>query len=137
MNNDSSDLSLNEPDAETDHLARSVIGAAIEVHRKLGAGLDEALYGAALRVEFRLRNIPYASEVTINVTYKGEHIGNKRLDFVVGNKLVVELKAVEQLTGLHKAQVNTYLKITGYKIGLLINFNSVVLKDGIRRIIRS
>jgi GxxExxY protein len=124
-----------EPDAEVDALARAVIGAAIEVHRRYGPGLDEALYQNALCVEFRLRDIPYVKEVIIKVEYKGEIIGERRLDFIVGGKLVVELKAVEQLLPLHKAQVLTYLKITGLKLGLLINFNVEVLKHGIRRVI--
>lgn len=126
-----------EPDQEMNALTGDVIGAAIEVHRQIGPGLDEALYAAALCIEFRLRGIEYTREVTFNVEYKGESIGTKRLDFVVGGRLIVELKAVEDLTKLHKAQVLTYLKITGYKIGLLINFNTLVLKEGIRRIIRN
>ena len=73
----------------------------------------------------------------INVEYKGEFIGFKRLDFVAGGRLIVELKAVEQLTPLHKAQVLTYLKITKIKLGLRVNFNTIFLKDGIKRVIRN
>ena len=126
-----------EPDLETDALAHAVIGAAIEVHRRLGPGLDEGLYESALAIEFRLREISFERQVGINVEYKGESIGSKRLDFVIGGKLVVELKAVEQLTALHKAQVLTYLKITKIKLGLLINLNTILLKDGIKRVIRN
>ena len=133
---DDEDLPYLGPDPELDALARQVIGAAIEVHRKLGPGLDEALYEAALCVEFRLQNIPFARAVVVDVYYKGEKIGYKRLDFIVTGKLIVELKSVETLTALHKAQVLTYLKITGLKLGLLINFNTILLKDGIKRIIR-
>jgi GxxExxY protein len=125
-----------EPDRETDELARAVIGAAIEVHRQFGPGLDEALYHAALCIELKLRGIPFASEVVINVNYKGEKIGVWRSDLIVGGKLLVELKAVETLSSLHKAQVLTYLKLTGLKLGLLINFNVEILKDGLKRIIR-
>ena len=124
-----------EPDAELDSLARAVIGAAIEVHRQLGAGLDESLYRNALCVELRNANISFAKEVIIDVTYKGEVIGTKRIDFIVGGRLIVELKAVESLAPLHSAQVRTYLKITRLKLGLLINFNVPILKDGIKRII--
>ena len=125
-----------EPDPELDARARAVIGAAIEVHRRLGPGLDEALYEAALLIELRLRGIPFASLVAVGVTYKGETIGEKRLDLIVDGILVVELKAIEQIGPIHKAQVLTYLYITGLKLGLLINVNVILLKDGIKRIIR-
>src|ERR1700733_13291920 len=125
-----------EPDLELDALARAVIGAAIEVHRHLGPGLDEGLYQNAMKREFKLQGIPYADEVKIQVPYKGEVIGERRIDLLVGGRLIVELKAVEQLSSLHKAQVLTYLKITGLKLGLLINFNTILVKDGIKRIIR-
>jgi GxxExxY protein len=124
-----------EPDPALDDLTAAVIGAAIEVHRQLGPGLDEALYKAGMCVEMRLRNIPFACEVTVPVFYKGEQIGKKRIDLVVGERIVVELKAVECLTALHKAQLHTYLKIMNYRLGLLINFNCPVLKDGIKRVI--
>jgi GxxExxY protein len=121
-------------DPELNVLTGNVIGAAIEVHRILGPGLDEATYEAALAVEFRLRGINFARQVVVGVSYKGEAVGEKRLDFLVDGKLIVELKAVEQLAPLHKSQVITYLKITRYRLGLLINFNSVLLKDAIQRI---
>ncbi len=114
---------------------REVIGAAIEVHRRFGPGLDEAMYEAAMKVELRLRQIPFESQVHIQVEYKGEPIGTRRMDLIIGGRLVVELKAIEQLSSLHKAQVKTYLKITGLNLGLLINFNVVLLKDGLKRII--
>jgi len=125
-----------EPDLELDELASRVIGAAIEVHRRLGPGLEESMYHNAMMREFTLRNIPFDYEFPIDVEYKGVVIGNRRLDLLVGGRLVVELKAVEQLSSLHKAQVLTYLKITNLTLGLLINFNTILLKDGIRRIIR-
>lgn len=133
---DESEPARIEPDAETDALAKAVIGAAIEVHRHYGAGLEESLYQAALEVEFGLRSIPFAREVIVPVLYKGCVIGERRLDFIVGGKLVVELKAIEQLAPVHKAQVLTYLKITNLKLGILINFNVELLKDGVKRIIR-
>ena len=124
-----------EPDAELDALASAVIGAAIEVHRNLGPGLDEILYEAGLCVEFRLRGISFARQVVVPVIYKGEVIGDKRIDLIVENRLILELKAVECLTALHKAQLHTYLKIMKLKLGLLINFNCSVLKDGIKRVV--
>ena len=86
-------------------------------------------------IELRLRNIPFARQVIVQVGYKDEVIGEKRLDLIIANRLVVELKAIEQLAPVHSAQMRTYLKITRCRLGLLINFNVPVLKDGIKRII--
>jgi GxxExxY protein len=122
-----------EPDRELDDLAHRVIGAAIEVHKQLGAGLDESLYEAALCIELRRRDVPFVCQVIYDVQY--ERIGQRRMDLVVGGRLLVELKAVEALAPVHSAQVRTYLKITNLKLGLLINFNVPILKDGIKRII--
>ena len=129
------DPSYVEPDAELDALAHSVIGAAIEVHERLGPGLDEGLYHRGLCVELRLRQIPFGQNVEVPVLYKGEEVGKRFLDLLVGGRLVVELKAVEQLTPLHSAQLRTYLKITHLPLGLLINLNTCILKDGIKRVI--
>ncbi len=122
-------------DDELNRISGGVIGACIEVHRELGPGLDESLYGNALVEEFRRRDILYDREVWVPVFYKGVEIGLKRLDFVIEGKVILELKAVELLTPLHKAQVRTYLKIKKMRLGLLVNFNTAVLKDGIKRII--
>jgi GxxExxY protein len=124
-----------QADEELNALTNQVIGAGIEVHRRLGPGLDEGSYSAALAIEFRLRSIPFVRQVVIDIPYKGEIVGKRRLDFIVGGRLIVELKAVVELTELHKAQVRTYLKITGLELGLLMNFETAVLKDGIRRVI--
>ena len=124
-----------EPDEELDRLAHAVIGAAIEVHRRLGPGLDEESYESAMAIEFRLRAIPFARQVLVDVCYKGEKVGVRRIDFVVGGRLLVELKAIDALAKVHYAQVPTYLKLTGLTLGLLINFNVAVLKDGIKRVI--
>ena len=124
-----------EPDRELNALAHAVIGVAIEVHRQLGTGLDESLYEAGMCVEMRRQNIPFECQVLVDVSYKGELIGQRRIDLLVGGRLVVELNAVETLSSLHMAQVRTYLKLTNCKLGLLTNFNCVLLKDGIKRII--
>jgi len=118
-------------------LSEKIIGAAIEVHKRLGPGLDESLYEAALAIELGLRNIQFSRQVTIPVSYKGQVIGEKRLDLVVEGQIVVELKSVEQMNDLYKWQTLTYLKITGLKLGLLINFNTKILVDGIKRVINS
>jgi GxxExxY protein len=129
-------LTWNElADEELNRISGLVIGACIEVHRELGPGLDESLYEAALVEEFSRRQIAFVRQVPASVSYKGVTIGERRFDFVVFGKVIVELKAVETLTPLHKAQLKTYLKISKLRLGLLINFNNVVLKDGIKRII--
>jgi len=123
---------MSEPSAELDRLANAVIGAAIEVHRVLGP-----VYEEALAVELELRGIPFARQIPAAVDYKGHAVGEGRLDLLVGGKLVVELKAVEALAPIHSAQVISYLKATGHELGLLINFNVALLKEGIRRIVLS
>ncbi|MBW4562528.1 MAG: GxxExxY protein [Mojavia pulchra JT2-VF2] len=120
-----------------ENLAYEVIGAAIEVHRVLGSGFLEEVYHKALREEFLMRGIPYKFEHPVKVHYKGRPVGEGKLDFLVGDSLIVELKAVQNLTPIHEAQVISYLKMTNYPLGLLINFNVPLLKDGIKRIILS
>lgn len=114
-----------------------VIGAAIEVHRVLGSGFLESVYEEALAAELELRGIRFNRQKVVAVNYKGRRVGEGRLDLLVGNTLIVELKAVANITPIHEAQVLSYLKMTGYPLGLLINFNVPLLKDGIRRIILS
>ena len=125
-----------EPDAETNALAKAVIGAAIEVHKQMGAGLHESIYERSLCVELRLRGIPFECQKVLYVTYKGEPVGEQRVDLIVGGKMVVELKAVESLAPIHTAQLITYLKLTKCKLGL-INFNQLLIKEGIKRIVSS
>ena len=124
-----------EPDAGLDELARRTIGAAIEVHRHLGPGYLESLYEEALAVESTERRIPFARQTEITVVYKGNEIGKGRLDLLIDRQLIVELKTVDQLMPIHKAQVISYLKATGLPLGLLINFNVEVLKQGIKRVV--
>lgn len=126
-----------EPESSVDELAHAVIGAAIEVHRNLGPGYVEAVYEEALAVEMRLRGIPFVRQHPMRVMYKGKNVGEGRLDFLVGGVLVVELKAAEGLTPLHKARVISYLKATGNHLGLIINFNVALLREGILRVVLS
>ena len=128
---------MQEPSQELDQLAHDVIGAAIEVHRILGPGFLERSYQRALAIELRLRKIPHFIESPIHLDYKGESIGEGRIDILVADQLVVELKTVDELSPLHEAQALAYLKATGHELALLINFNTPTLKQGIKRIIRS
>ena len=120
---------------ETEGFANAVIGAAIEVHRSLGPGFVESVYEEAMCVELALRNIPFARQAAIRISYKGNKVGEGRLDLLVGNGLIVELKAVEALAPVHTAQLLSYLKATNHKLGLLINFNVKLLKQGIVRLV--
>jgi len=131
------DLRAVEPSAELDDLAHRVIGAAIEVHRLLGPGFLESVYEEALCMELELRGIRCARQVPISVTYKGERVGEARLDLLVDHSLVVELKAVESIAPIHWAQVLSYLKATRLRLGLLINFNVSVLQRGIKRVVQT
>lgn len=126
-----------EPDSETDRLAHEVIGAAIEVHRVLGAGFLESIYEAALCVEMQLRGIPFVRQAPVSVNYKGHAVGEGRMDLLLGGKVIVELKAADSLSPIHKAQVISYLKATGLQVALLINFNVITLREGIQRIVVS
>jgi GxxExxY protein len=126
-----------EPIQELDELAHRVIGAAIEVHRHLGPGFFEAVYEEALAIEFGLRDIAFERQKTIKVDYKEAVVGEGKLDFLVASRLIVELKTVEALSPIHKAQVISYLRATRLHLGLLINFNVPVLKNGLQRVILS
>jgi len=126
-----------EPDEELDRLAHEVIGAAIEVHRILGPGFLESVYEEALIVELGLRMVTVQRQVPIPLVYKGVAIGQGRIDLLVTGKLIIEIKTVETLAPIHKAQAISYLKATGLQLALLINFNAAVLKDGIKRVVRS
>jgi GxxExxY protein len=116
-------------------LTRSIIGAAIEVHRHVGPGQLEGVYQRALHCELGLRQIPHRAQAPMAMTYKGMDIGDYVADFIVEDKVVVELKAVHALEPVHHAQVLSYLRATGLRVGLLINFNVPLLRDGVRRLI--
>jgi len=126
-----------EPGERIDGWARAVIGAALEVHQALGPGYLESVYEEALAIELGLRRIPCEWQKLVGVEYKGQAVGEGRLDLLVDGCLVVELKAVEALAPIHTAQVISYLKATGLPLGLLINFNVPLLKAGIQRVILS
>ena len=131
------DAKREEPSEELDRLAYAVIGAVIEVHRVLGPGFLESVYEEALRMELWMQGIPFKSQQVVAVEYKGHMVGEGRLDLLVGDGLIVELKAIETLAPIHSAQLLSYLKMTGYSLGLLINFNVPTLKEGIKRIVLS
>jgi GxxExxY protein len=120
----------------THDLSDRVIGAAISVHRQLGPGLLESAYRRCLQCELIVRGIEARAEVPVAIDYKGDRIHDAfKIDLLVEGRLVVELKAVDKLHPIHTSQVTTYLKLGGYRAGLLINFNVPVLKDGLKRVL--
>lgn len=120
-----------------EELTSTVIGCAIEVHRTLGPGLLESTYRACLVREFQLSGISAKTEVAVPVTYKGHPIDcGYRADVIVKDEILLELKAVERLLPIHEAQVLTYLKLCDIRVGLLLNFNTEVLRHGLRRLVR-
>ena len=121
---------FHEPSAEADALATLVVGAAIEVHRQLGPGYPESVYENALCIELAARAIPFERQHPVTVRYRGELVGEGRIDIMAGGILVVELKSVEELARVHFAQVKAYLRATRQELGLLLNFDVALLKDG-------
>ena len=124
-----------EPGKRIDELAHAVIGAAIEVHRNLGPGFLEGVYEEALCLELMDKKISFERQKEIGVVYKGRSIGKQRIDLMIERVLIVELKAIDALAEIHKAQVISYLKATSLPPGLLINFNVPILKNGIQRVV--
>ena len=121
---------------EKDPLTHAAIGAAIEVHRELGPGLLESVYEECLYTEMSLRGLEFERQVRLPVVYKGRTIDlDFRLDIYFPGRLVIELKAVDALCPVHEAQLLTYLRLSKTHVGLLINFNVPVLKDGIKRMV--
>jgi GxxExxY protein len=116
-------------------ITEQIIGCAIEVHKNLGPGLLESIYEKALCCELDLRGIKHESQVMVPILYKGKLLGEHRLDLLVENEIIVEIKAVERHEPVFNAQLLSYLKLTGKHLGLLVNFNVPVLKNGIKRII--
>lgn len=123
-------------DVELEALATVVVDAALQVHRLLGPGLLESVYQACLCHELTIRGVGFERQVALPLRYKDLIVeGGLRLDLLVGGRLVVELKSVEVLLAVHKAQVITYLRLSGLRLGLLINFNVPLIKDGIKRVL--
>ncbi len=119
-----------------DELSYKVIGCAMEVHNVLGPGLLESVYEQALIHELAMNGIAVKRQVEVDVNYKGMNIANGlRVDLIVDDELIIELKSVEEIKPIHQKQLQTYLKLMDKRIGLLINFNTINLKDGIKRIV--
>lgn len=119
-----------------DQISYEIIGAAIEVHKHLGPGLLESAYEECLAKELCLRDIPFQRQKPLPISYKGTDVDVAyRLDMFVADKVLVELKAVDSILPIHEAQVLTYLWLSGCRLGLLINFNVPVVRDGIRRLV--
>jgi len=114
----------------------TIIGAAIEVHRHLGPGLLESAYEECLCEELFLRKIPIKRQIVLPVTYKGKKLDiGYRIDLLVNDEVVVELKTVEAILPIHEAQILTYMRLGGWPVGLILNFNVVILKNGIKRLV--
>ena len=121
------------PDLE--HLVRETIGSCISVHRELGPGLLESTYPRAVAVELKTRGVKFELERSIPVRYRGQVLCHQRLDLLIDSRLILEIKSVERILAIHVAQVISYLRVTGTRIGLLVNFNVPILAQGIRRVV--
>jgi GxxExxY protein len=123
-----------ENEEQNDPRTSPIIGAAIEVHRQLGPGLLESAYEQCLCHELHLRGLPFKCQVDLHVSYKGVQLDcGYKIDLIVGDEVIVELKSVERILPVHEAQLLTYLKLSGKTVGLLINFNTPLLTRGIIR----
>ena len=121
---------------EVNSLTGVIIGSAIEVHKILGPGLLESAYEECLCIELENKGLLYERQKNLPIEYKGKELDCEyRIDVMVENKVILELKAVERIEGIHKAQLLTYMKLSGIKTGLLINFNVSILKEGIIRMV--
>jgi GxxExxY protein len=121
-------------ETQDNELSRRVIGLAIEVHRQLGPGLLESVYEECLCFELHHAAIPHARQQRLPIRYKGSELSySYQIDIVVDARLIIEVKSVEHIAPVHEAQLLTYLRMSGISLGLLLNFNCPVLKDGIRR----
>lgn len=117
-------------------LTHQIIGAAVEVHRHWGPGLLEEIYEKSLLCELGIRSLSAQQQIPLSMNYKGHEVGDGlRIDLLVENRVVVELKAVAELLPIHEAQLFTYLRLTGCRVGLLINFNVAVLTQGLKRLV--
>ena len=123
-----------EPDPELNRITNAIIGAAIAVHRVLGPGHLESAYEKALAIEFTYRGIRFQQQVPVTLSYRGEVVGEGRLDFLVEGRVVLDLKAVSTIVDIFRTQMISYLKITKLKLGIILNFNVPLLRQGIARI---
>jgi GxxExxY protein len=129
-------LMPSKPELQINQVTEAIIGGAIEVHRALGPGLLESAYQECLARELTLRHIPFEREKPLLLEYKGMKLEcGYRLDFLVADMVVVEIKVADSLLPIHQAQLLTYMKLGGWKVGLLINFQVPVLKNGIKRLV--
>ena len=129
--------SFTEPGAEVEKVGHAMIGALIEVHRHLGPGHKEIAYLEAACHEFQLRGIPYRREVCVPLLYKGKAIATGKIDLIVGELVIAELKAVSEIADVHVAQAISYLRLTGLRLAYIVNFNVTVLREGVRRVVLS
>lgn len=121
---------------DVNRTTEAIIGAAIEVHRHLGPGLLESAYEECLCEELLLRKIPFKRQIVLPVTYKNKNLDiGYRIDLLVNDEVVVELKTVESILPIHEAQTLTYMKLGGWQVGLILNFNVTILKNGIKRLV--
>jgi GxxExxY protein len=138
MNSENSVKDFSKIDSETEKIAKEIVDSAYQVHVQLGPGLLENAYETCLIHELNQRNLEVQRQVEVPLEYKGVHLNaGFQLDLLVANKVIVEIKAVEGLLPVHRAQLITYLKLTGHQLGFLINFNEAVIKKGIERIVFS
>ena len=120
------------------YLTQKIIGAAIEVHRRIGPGLLESIYEDCMVLELDYQSISFERQKSVPLSYRGIKVGaDLSIDLLVGGLVVIELKAVQELLPVHEAQLLTYLRLTGLKVGLLINFHVPVLRDGIKRMVNN
>jgi GxxExxY protein len=120
---------------ETEAVVSAIIGCALTVHRTLGPGLLESIYATALSIELSVNEIAFERERAVSVNYRGNAIPGQRVDFIVADSVIVEVKAVARLDPIFQAKLISYLRTTGLRAGLLINFNSMLLKEGLKRIV--
>ena len=128
-------LPLKHSAVQDDPLTRRIIACAIEVHKKLGPGLLEKLYKEAMMIELELNGLKVQKNVQTPVEYKGRPIGDYYVDLLVEDSVILELKSVERHDPVFESQILSYMRLTGKKVGLLINFNSKMVKDGIKRFV--
>jgi GxxExxY protein len=119
----------------TEHIVERIIGCALEVHRELGPGYLEKLYHTAMRIELGLQGLQYRAELPLGISYKGHALHGQRIDLIVESLVVVEVKAVARLEPIHESQVVSYLRSTNARVGLLINFNTRLLRGGLKRVV--